>query len=79
MTDETAIGPPPGGDIFWDDGLGWQNVAVGRIPWGEREACVIATLASSEDPISPAYLTPAAARGFAAALIRAADEAETKT
>ena len=59
---------------FLDDGLGWENVSVRQGYKGRK--LVYATLASSEDPISEALLTPGEAREYAAALIAAADYIE---
>jgi hypothetical protein len=56
---------------FYDDGLGWENVYTG-LDWN-KEPCVVATLASGEDPLEPARLTAESAREFAAALIAAAN------
>lgn len=63
---------------FLDDGMGWENVAVGRSYWGDGKHYVVATLASSEDPINAAYLDSERAREYAAALVAAADEAERR-
>ena len=64
------------GKTFYDCGGGWRNVVVGPHFYGDREAMVIATLASSEDPLDAAYLSPDTARTFARALMDAADEAD---
>lgn len=66
----TSVSDP----YYYDDGLGWMNVKTGK--YHTDVEVVVATLASSEDPISPAYLSPRQARDYAVALLVAASMAE---